>query len=175
MYFNPTERSKEIRWQRPDEMVFDEYSIFRQPSLSDVKQRGLGNCWFLAVLAVLAQRPELIERLFVAKEYCSRRVFLIRLYIDGKWTTVVIDDLLPYDHNGNPLYSKPEGKQLWVPLLEKAAAKIFGCYEALDGGYESTGDYLIFFLIKIRLKYSFKYLNNEFLFEQYSKKNFFKL
>lgn len=91
-------------------MVFDEYTIFRQPSPSDVVQIGLGHCWFMAAMAVLAQRPELIEKLFVTKEYCSQRVFPIRLYIDGKWTTVVIDDLLPYHDDGYPLYSNPKEK-----------------------------------------------------------------
>ena len=51
--------------------------------------------------------------------------------------TVTIDDYLPFYNYANTslLYAK-EGpdKSLWMPILEKAAAKLFGNYEFLEGG-----------------------------------------
>ena len=51
---------------------------------------------------------------------------------------VVIDDRLPCDDNGEPIFATSEvPNEIWVMLLEKAFAKAMGCYEALgDDGSE---------------------------------------
>ena len=68
----------------------------------------------------------------------------------GKWYDVVVDDRLP-THMGRLEYVGTTGgrdtfavpqhytyagtyNDYWVPFLEKAFAKVFGSYKALDGG-----------------------------------------
>lgn len=57
----------------------------------------------------------------------------------GKWTVVTIDDYFPFkplnpEKKDELLYAS-SGEQLWAPLIEKAAAKLYGSYESLgDGG-----------------------------------------
>lgn len=47
----------------------------------------------------------------------------------------MIDDFIPCDKNGLPVFGTSRNPvELWVSLLEKAYAKLYGSYEALEGG-----------------------------------------
>lgn len=44
-----------------------------------------------------------------------------------------MDDQVPA-RNNNLAFSRANGEELWVILLEKAYAKAYGSYEAIEGG-----------------------------------------
>ena len=50
---------------------------------------------------------------------------------------VIIDDRIPvYQKNGKVVFAQcKDPNELWVPFIEKAYAKLHGCYKALIGGY----------------------------------------
>lgn len=115
----------------------------------DVCQGGLGNCWFAGALSVVARCPSLIERMFETREFNPAGAYQIQLCHAGTWRRILIDDLLPtsqmfegyldgstayYSRGGTLCYLHCARRQLWVPLVEKAAAKLFGCYAGLKGG-----------------------------------------
>lgn len=66
----------------------------------------------------------------------------MRLCKNGEWTNVIIDDYFPCYPNGGPIFSRSNGNELWVLLLEKAYAKLHGGYKTLTAGlpYEAMMD-----------------------------------
>jgi len=93
----------------------------------------------MSALASLAERPELVERLFVTKRYCEEGAYRLRLCKNGEWQSVTVDDYIPCFPDGGPIFSRNMGNELWVLLIEKAYAKLHGGYLELRGGYASEG------------------------------------
>ncbi|CAK9104988.1 unnamed protein product [Durusdinium trenchii] len=115
----------------------------------DVCQGGLGNCWFAGALSVVATCPKMVEKLFETKDFNPNGAYLLKLHHAGSWRRILIDDLLPtsqifegyidgqtiyYSRGGTLCYLQGSRRQLWVPLVEKAAAKLFGNWAGLKGG-----------------------------------------
>lgn len=139
--------------------------IFEKPSFtidgfsgSDVKQ-GLNNdCWFLAALSTACSKPQLLEKICVARdEECGIYGFVF--YRDGEWISTVIDDNLylanedfvgKYDPIGEKhrkykkkyqtgsdalIFASCENQnETWLPLIEKAYAKVHGDFKAIETG-----------------------------------------
>ena len=111
----------------------------------DINQGEIGDCWFLAALANLAEDEEAFHHVVPSKQsfspenYCG--MFKFRFFRFGEWVEVVIDDRLP-TRNGELIYLKANNDmkddtteiEFWSPLLEKAYAKLYGSYKALEGG-----------------------------------------
>lgn len=103
----------------------------------------------------MATREDLINRVLITKDYNEEGVYAVRFF-KGEWTTVYVDDRFPastnvYIRNGKgPYRGRPDPAQgkyavpkfvssatrdeLWMMILEKAYAKLFGSYGAIDGG-----------------------------------------
>lgn len=129
---------------------------------NEVIQGQLGNCWFISALSVLADRDALLrgggedidmENINMvdkeAAELCSigvypplfhkfrkKGIFVFRFFKDFNWRYVLVDELLPYDLENGKLWFAHclKSDEIWVPMIEKAYAKLFGCYEALRSG-----------------------------------------
>lgn len=62
-------------------------------------------------------------------------IFLFKFFINGMQTAVIVDDYLPVvKGTRNLAFAKSDRGELWVPLLEKAWAKLHGSYAATAGG-----------------------------------------
>ncbi|OQS03518.1 cysteine protease family C02 [Thraustotheca clavata] len=128
-----------------DEPVFCEQGeLFRDGLVSsgDVIQGNLGDCWFLGAISVLATRSDLLAEVFWREDqYKNHGLFVCRFMKDFSWHYVIIDDRIPvfgYTNNraGKPFFARcSDPNELWVPLIEKAYAKLHASYEALIGGY----------------------------------------
>ena len=148
--YPPTEAqpfNQPIVWKRPHEfMVVDESQGLFSPEVfykkiepNDIKQGQLGDCWFMCALASLAEMPNLVERLFITQKYNEEGLYRIKVCKNGEWMEVTVDDYFPCTAEGGPIFSRANGNELWVLLLEKAYAKIHGNYYTLRGGFANEG------------------------------------
>eukprot|EP01129_Flabellula_baltica_P016099 TRINITY_DN842_c0_g1_i4.p1 TRINITY_DN842_c0_g1~~TRINITY_DN842_c0_g1_i4.p1 ORF type:complete len:864 (+),score=217.92 TRINITY_DN842_c0_g1_i4:513-3104(+) len=104
----------------------------------DVCQGAVGDCWFLSALSTVAQAGnEAIEYLFL--NYNPELGFAqCRFFKNGDWIIVTIDDRIP-TKNGRFTYARCRDlNEVWVPLIEKAYAKLHGSYESIESGVISN-------------------------------------
>ena len=150
---------KDYVWMRPTEFFPNGYAVFSYQQSShnektlktllrksrtmaaidkdDIVQGALGDCYFLSSLASLAQNPARIRGLFISTKMNEEGVYCLRMCHEGIWRAVIVDDYFPClgDRSG-PAFSqsKPGENELWVLLLEKAWAKLYGNYERIEAG-----------------------------------------
>jgi hypothetical protein len=89
-----------ITWERAYDRFNDgSHTLFGSAGIdpNDVKQGYIGNCWFLAAAATLAQTPSRIEKLFLnnENELSVNGIYGINFYTLGVPHTVIVDDWLP--------------------------------------------------------------------------------
>jgi len=147
--------------------------IFEKPqftvngySSSDIMQGRNGDCWWLAAVATIAHRKDLMDRVCVARdEECG--VYGFCFFREGEWVSTIVDDNLfltkpdfdyyrdiydpagkralrhrqRYQTGSEALYFArcDDENETWLPLLEKAYAKVHCDYAAIEGGWSSEG------------------------------------
>lgn len=135
-------KASRITWTRAKD-AFPNKTLFGSDGVQpdDIVQGKLGNCWFLAACATMAQIPGTVEKLFLntANELSPNGIYAVNFYTLGVPHTVIVDDYLPLNKDGNTYFAglgetDTDSGSLWVPIIEKAFAKYFGNYEHLIGG-----------------------------------------
>lgn len=96
------------------------------------------DCWFLGAMSVVATRNDLLYPLFVSA-HPEVGFYQIRFFLDHKWRIVTIDDWVPIKFSQIRFAKCADKDELWVPLMEKAFAKLNGCYEHCASGNFSEG------------------------------------
>lgn len=103
------------------------------------------NQWFIAASLAVALHRSLLNQLINLDEDHFRKTGIVKFNIwqYGIWNKVVVDDKLASDSDDQLVFSRPHGagkSAFWLPLLEKAYAKLFGSYEAmaLNGSLSSA-------------------------------------
>lgn len=100
------------------------------PSMEDVNQGALGDCWYLAsLMAVARANPSLIEEAITDNKNGS---YTVRLYSDGKPVYITVTDDEVYNKNGGRAFVR--SGERWPAIMEKALASYKGTYGAIEGG-----------------------------------------
>lgn len=124
-----------FEWKRTNDIFKGDLHIFNNIEPNDIHQGGLGDCYFLASISAIAEYKDRITRLFLTKEINKEGIYAVALCVGGMWHDIVIDDWIPCNPGTNtPAFNTTKTNELWVILLEKAWAKIYGGYLNIAAG-----------------------------------------
>jgi hypothetical protein len=135
-------RGGQVEWRRPVDFFGDySYEVFSDGiTASDIKQGEsefaiicfhiiandlsinfdwsgeLGDCWFLSALGAITEFPEYISNLFIEPVRSHAGVYQVKMCKDGQWITITLDDYFPCRARGDPIFSRANGREVWLPI-----------------------------------------------------------
>lgn len=127
----------ELEWRTVTQIYKGKYTVFGDNiNPEDMSQKSLGDCYFMAAVAALCEEPGRIQRLFLSSEPNQQSLFAVRICVYGTWEVVFLDDWFAVDPftGYTSAFSCTTNNQIWLMLLLKAWAKIFGGYLNISGG-----------------------------------------
>lgn len=123
---------KTIRWMRPQE-VKDAKLFVDKKFEAEFKKGFVGETWFMGALMMLTTRPEYLYQLIYDQSGFELGFMTFQFFVNGAWKFITIDTRLPFDPDTKQmLFShSSEPNEFWISLVEKAYAKLIGCYESI--------------------------------------------
>jgi calpain-5 len=125
----------------------------------DIVQGSLGDCYLLSAFSVLAAHGgTYLDNLVLSRELNEAGAYAVRFWKNGAWREVLVDDTLPtrkdvhvrLDDPGSLYAGAPDPsrrryaaaalahsrsrREFWMSLLEKGYGKLYGSFEAINGG-----------------------------------------
>ena len=64
-------------------------------STADIVQGGVGDCWFLSAVAVLCERPDLMQNIIPHHTLVPNGFQMFRFFLGGSWREILVDRYLP--------------------------------------------------------------------------------
>lgn len=108
---------KEHYWKRLSKIVGEPVLFDGRIEPQDIIQGALGDCYFLSAVAALAERESRITQIFGEQPGSQNAIYRVTLRINGIIEEIIIDDYIPVNKSGEPIFCQPNKNEIWVPLL----------------------------------------------------------
>jgi calpain-7 len=118
--------------------------VIRRVDPLSVSQELVSDCSFVCSLCIAAEYEKKFKKQLITKiifpqnsrgipVYNAYGKYMVKLFLNGAYRKVVVDDLLPVDTENKLLCSSaeytPSSMELWVSIIEKAYMKVNGGYD----------------------------------------------
>ena len=123
-------KDSEIEWKRISEIIPKPVLYEGIISMKNAKYGRISFPYFFSVLStLLSEYPSIIQQIILNKEYNKEGQYQVKLFVDGEFKIITIDDYFPVISGTNLFYfTRPSNFDIWVLIIEKAWAKINGGY-----------------------------------------------
>jgi hypothetical protein len=118
-------------FSRPDP---DCFLVDDSDNAYDVRQGAIGNCYMISAIGILAKKY--CEKMLGINEWQNPYgAYMVRFKKMGRDIYVIIDDQFAVGVDNSWLLGRSETeKELYVNIIEKAFAKLYGGYDKIVGG-----------------------------------------
>ena len=135
-YLDPVEarhkliRDSEVEWKRISKIVAKPVIYEDTISMDNIKYGRVSLPYFYSVLSALANNyPSIFKKIILSKDYNPNGKYEVKLFVDGEFKTITIDDYFPCIEGTNVyFFTRPSNFEIWPILIEKAWAKVNGGY-----------------------------------------------
>ena len=135
-YLDPVEarhrliKDSEVEWKRISDIVPKPVIYEDTIDMKFIKYGRVSLPYFYSVLSALAsQYPSIFTKIILSQDYNPKGKYEVKLYIDGEFKTITIDDYFPCILGTNVyFFTRPSNFEMWPLLIEKAWAKVNGGY-----------------------------------------------
>jgi hypothetical protein len=123
----------EVVWRRLSEAYFRPRLQNLGAKAVDIKPGAFTPPWLPPVLTALQAAAEFDDMISPGDDGWIYGAFVVRLFIEGRWCFVLVDDFVPCDgKTGEPLSCSSAGNNsIFYAVLEKAIAKCLGSFDKL--------------------------------------------
>lgn len=122
-------------WLRPEDVLGDDYMLYKDIDPSKAKQGIIGNCYFIAAICAIAANRERIVRIINSKGKMNEGAYSVSFCVNGVWEEVITDDLFPCVTNSKQFaFTQSSVNEIWLSVLGKCWAKIHGAYFNVSAG-----------------------------------------
>ena len=114
----------------------------------NVRAGLLGDSWLPNALEILSAQPTLVRRMFVVTGQENVGRYCVKIYQNGEWKLVYVDSNIPCQRTGEPAFTRGDPTGMWIDsftwpsLVEKAFAKLYGSYHALESPVRNVANAL---------------------------------